>query len=159
MTASIRGCDIPFLSMHIQTQPFNGPLFGTTQVGRYQKKTFTHSQLSWSSNILYLLWSIASSLFNLRCLRVLFHSLSPGPLWSTSWSGTLYWILHEFRHPIIINFLQYMPIPLQPVLLWYRVMSSGGNCWITKGWDPVDDFAWYCKCYISQGSVATLLQT
>jgi len=104
MTASIRGCDIPFLSMHIQTQPFNGPLFGTTQVGQYQKKTFTHSQLSWSSNILYLLWSIASSLFNLRCLRVLFHCLSPGPLWSTSWSGTLYWILHEFRHPIIINF-------------------------------------------------------
>ena len=39
-------------------------------MGRDQKKTFTHSHLSWSSNILYhflhLLQSIASSLFNLR---------------------------------------------------------------------------------------------
>ena len=58
------------------------------------------------------------------CFTVLFRNLSPGPLWSTSWSGTLYFILHTFLHPIIILLSQNMPIPLQPVLLQYEIMSS-----------------------------------
>jgi len=29
-------------------------------------------------------------LVQFTCLTVLFHNLSPGPLWSTSWSGTLF---------------------------------------------------------------------
>ena len=30
------------------------------------------------------------------CLTVLFDNLSPGPLWSSSWSWTLYFVLHFF---------------------------------------------------------------
>jgi len=33
------------------------------------------------------------------CLTVFLHNLSPSPLWSTSWSGTLHIILHTFFHP------------------------------------------------------------
>jgi len=52
------------------TQPFNGPLSGTTQVDRFQKwhsPTQTHPdhQTSFVS-FLHLLWSIASSWFNLH---------------------------------------------------------------------------------------------
>ena len=53
-------------------------------------------------------------------LDSLFNNLSPGHLWSSSWSWTLNFILHAFLHPIIIFFSQHMPklpIPLQPVLL------------------------------------------
>jgi len=65
--------------------------------------TFTHAHLSWLSifdGFLHLLWSIASSLFNLpvqfMCLTVFLHNLSPSLLWCTSCSGTLYFILHTF---------------------------------------------------------------
>jgi len=37
------------------------------------------------------------------CLS-LFHNLSPSFLWSTSWPGTLHFILHAFLHPIIVFF-------------------------------------------------------
>jgi len=49
------------------------------------------------------------------CLTVFLHNLSPSPLWSTSWSGALYLILHTFLHPVIVSFSQYMSIPSQPV--------------------------------------------
>jgi len=51
------------------------------------------------------------------CFTVLFHNLSPSFLWSTSWPGTLHFILHTFLDPIIIVFSQHMPLPSQPVLL------------------------------------------
>jgi len=58
---------------------------------------------SWSSDILYQLspFTMIHSilLVQFMCLTVLFHNLSPGPLWSSSWSGTLYFILHTFLHP------------------------------------------------------------
>jgi len=38
-------------------------------------------------------------LFQFTCLTVLFHNLSLGPLWSSSWAGTVYFILHTFLHP------------------------------------------------------------
>ena len=44
------------------------------------------------------------------CLTVLFHNLCPSPLWFSSWSWALYFILHAFLHPIIIFFSQHMPI-------------------------------------------------
>jgi len=59
---------------------------------------FTNSQPSLSSDILYQLppsTTIYSNLFTyllfiqFMCLTVLFHNLPPGPLWSSSWSGTL----------------------------------------------------------------------
>ena len=42
------------------------------------------------------------------CLTVFIHNLSPSFLWSTSWPGTLHFILH-FLHPIIVFFSQHMP--------------------------------------------------
>ena len=56
-----------------RTTTFYGPLSGTTQVSLYQKKhspthTYTDHQPSFIS-FLYLLWSIASSLFNLRAWK------------------------------------------------------------------------------------------
>jgi len=41
----------------------------------------------------------------------LLHNLSPSPLWSTSWSGTLHIILQTFLYPIIVFFSQQMTIP------------------------------------------------
>ena len=51
------------------------------------------------------------------CLTVFFHNLSPSFLCSTSWPGTIHFILYTFHHPIIVFFSQQMPIPSQPVLL------------------------------------------
>ena len=55
---------------HTHTQPFNGPWFGTTRVGQYQKKhSPTHTHLDHRTsfiNFLHLLLSIASSVFSLR---------------------------------------------------------------------------------------------
>ena len=42
---------------------------------------------------------IASSfIVQFTCLTVLFHNLSPGPLWSSSWSRALYFILHAIKY-------------------------------------------------------------
>ena len=54
------------------------------------------------------------------CLTVLSYNLCPGPLWSSSWSWTLNFVLHAFLHPITIFFSQHMPISTQPVLLQYQ---------------------------------------
>jgi len=70
------------------TQLFNGPLSGTAWVGRYQKKhspTHTHPDHRTSFiNFLHLLWSIASSLFNVRS----WHSFS-----TTSTQSSLVFLL------------------------------------------------------------------
>ena len=64
------------------------------------EETFTHSHLSWSSIIPYLLppfitiHGILSVQF--MCLTVFFHNLFQSFLWSTSWPGTLHLILHTF---------------------------------------------------------------
>ena len=117
---------------HITCHSVNDKLSNTTTITTIQRpfvhnypggpvpeETFTHSHPSWSSDILYQLppSTIHSILLvQLTCLTVLFHNLSPGPLWSSSWSWTIYFILDAFLHPIII-FLQHLPIPSQPVLL------------------------------------------
>ena len=109
------------LCNYTHTQPFNGLWSRTTRVGRYQKKhspTHTHPDHQTSFIIFFHLQrSMASSLFILRAWQVLSYNLSPGPLWSSSWSWTLNFILHTLLHPIIIIFSQHMPIPTQPVLL------------------------------------------
>ena len=70
------------------------------------EETFTHSHLFWSSTILYQLppsTTIHSILpVQFTCLTAVLHNLSQSPLWSTSWSGTLHFILHRFLHPIIV---------------------------------------------------------
>ena len=64
------------------------------------------------------------------CLTVFFHNLCLGPLWFSSWSGTLFFIFHTFLHLVII-FSQHMPILSQPVLLqyWYCVVFSQLITW------------------------------
>jgi len=75
------------------------------------EEPFTHSHLSWSSIILYLLrpsTMIHSILPDSMCLTVFLHSLPPSPLWSISCSGTLHFILHTLLHPIIVFFSQHI---------------------------------------------------
>jgi len=118
------------LHTHTHTQLFNSLWSGTTRVGRYQKKhpltrimIIGHplsSSSIYNNDILFV---------HFTCLTVLSYNLSPGPLWSTSWSWTLNFILHTFLHPIIIFFSQHMSIPTQPVLLQYLVSLSQLLTW------------------------------
>ena len=102
------------------------------------EETFTHSHPSWSSDIPYQLppsTTIHSILLvQVACLTVLFHNLSSGPLWSSPWSGTFYFILHAFHHLIIIFFLQHMPIPSQPVFLFCSLAILCLQCFDAVGW-------------------------
>jgi len=88
---------------HTHTQPFNGRWSGTTRGGTVPEETITHSHPSWSSDILYQLPPFTTIhcilCVQFTCLTVLFDNLSPGPLLSSSWSWTLYFILHAFLHP------------------------------------------------------------
>ena len=111
---------------HTHTQPF----YGSVEIVRdnpgelVPEETFAHPHLSWSSIIPYLLpLSIMIHgilLAQFTCLTVFLHNRCPSFLWSTSWPGILHFILHTFLHPIIVFFLQNMPIPSQPILLYYR---------------------------------------
>ena len=91
-------------------------LSGTTWVSRYQKKhSPTHTYRGHQSFlicVLHLLLSVASSC-SVYVPDNLFHNL-PSFLRSTSWPGTLNFILHTC-HPIIVFFSLHMPIPLLPV--------------------------------------------
>jgi len=109
-------------------QPFYGSVDCTGEP--VPEETFTHSHvsLSWSSVIPCLLppsvmiYGILP--VQLTCLTVFLHNLCPSFLWSTSWPGTLHFILHTFLHPIIVFFSQHISIPSQPVLLSTKFMSS-----------------------------------
>jgi len=102
--------------MHTHTQPFYGSLnFVLDNLGEpIPEETFTHSHLSWSSVIPYLLppsimiHGILPVQFT--CLIFFFHNLSPSFLWSTSWSTNWHPLLdaHTFLHPIIVFFLQHV---------------------------------------------------
>jgi len=62
-----------------------------------------------------------------RHVTIFFHNLAPSFLWSTSWPGTLHFILHTLLHPIIVFFLQHMPIPSHDRNLFHcstDIMSS-----------------------------------
>jgi len=98
---------------------------------RVREETFTHSHLSWSSIVLYQLPPSATihSILPVQfsCLKVLLHNLSPSPLCfpfclspSTSYS------IHF--HPIIVFFLQHMPIPdniaIHTASLYYEDYTS-----------------------------------
>ena len=78
--------------LHTHTQLFKSRWSGTTRIGRYEKK-LTHSHPSWSSDILYQLFPFTTIhsivCVQFTCLTVLCDNLSPGPLWSSSWSWTL----------------------------------------------------------------------
>jgi len=111
-----------------QQQPFYGPLSETTWVSRYQKKTFTHSHLSWSSTIPYqhppptMVDSILPVQF--ICLTVFFHNLSPSPLWSPLRLAFSISVSNRFLQPITVFFLQHMPIPMQLFRCSTKLMLS-----------------------------------
>ena len=86
-------------------------------------ETFTHSHLLWPSVIPYQL-PPSIMIHDILAVQFMCHNLSPSFLWSTSRPGTLHFTLHTFLHPIIVFFLQHMPIPSQPVLLQYRGSRS-----------------------------------
>jgi len=70
-----------------------------------------HTHYDHQSSFTCFLHSIFLAQFT--CLTVFLYNLCPHPLWSTSWSGTLHFILYKFLHPIIVFFsLQHMPIQL-----------------------------------------------
>ena len=86
------------IPLTVRSIPLNRPFMGLPGVSWYQKKhspTHTHKdhQLSFIS-FFHLLWSIASSMFNLCAWQTFLYDLSPSPLWSTFGSGTLHFILH-----------------------------------------------------------------
>ena len=97
------------------------PAAQPTALNPVPEETFTHSHLSWSSIITYLLPPSTSITIHcilsvqITCLTVFYNNLSPSLLWSTSWPGTLHFILHTLLHPVIVFFSQHMPILLQPV--------------------------------------------
>ena len=76
-------------------------------MSRYQKKhspttiivVINHPYLLSPSTMTHGILRIQST-----CSTVFFHNLSPSFLWSTSWPGTLHFILHTFLHPIIVFF-------------------------------------------------------
>jgi len=87
------------LKAHTHTQPFYGSMdFVWDNPGEpVPEETFTHSHLSWSSivpNLLHPSNTIHGILpVQSTRLTILFHNLSPSLLWSTSWPGTLHFIL------------------------------------------------------------------
>ena len=94
-------------------QPFNGPLEISRWAGT-RRNILTYSHRSWSSNILYQLppsTKIHSILLvQFMCLAVLFHNRCPGPLWSSTWSGTLYFILHTSPNHLLSQYHCINPI-------------------------------------------------
>jgi len=69
-------------------------------------ETFTPSHLSWPSIVPYLLHppNTIHGILPVQSMRltIFFHNLSPSFLWSTSWPGTIHFILRTFLHPIIV---------------------------------------------------------
>ena len=57
-------------------------------------------------------------------LTVFFHNPSPSFLWSTSWPGTVHFILHTFLLPITVFFSQHMPIPRNLFCCRTKIVSS-----------------------------------
>ena len=119
------------LNIYNNNNNFYGPFSGINWVSLYVKKhlftlQFTHTliliinhPLSASST------TIHSILFvQFMHLTVFLHHLSPGALWSTSWSGIFYFILHIFLLTIIVFFSQHMLIPLLPFCCSTEIMWS-----------------------------------
>ena len=71
------------------------------------EESFTHySCRSHQSSVicfLHLLRSMASSMLNIHACQS-FCTISPTFLWSTSWPGTLHFILHTFLHRVVVFF-------------------------------------------------------
>ena len=89
------------------TQPFNSCLDSVRDNASEpvpKKHSPTHTYHGHQSSLLCILHPLQSIHVQFTCLTVFFHNLSPSFLWSTSWPGTLNFILHTFLHPIIVFF-------------------------------------------------------
>jgi len=64
------------------------------------------------------LGSCLTAFISKALLTIFFHS--PHYHLPPSMSSLVYLIFHTFSHPISVFFLQHMPIPSQPVLLYYQ---------------------------------------
>jgi len=103
---------------HTYTQPFYCSLhFVQDKSGEpVPEERFTHSHLSWSSVIPYLLHPSSTihgiPLFNLRAWQS-FSTISLQVFFGLSLglAPSLHTIIHTFLHPIIVFFSQHMPIP------------------------------------------------
>jgi len=92
-------CVIIKWDTHNHLMAFCPPLPGG---GLLPEEKCTHPHPAWSPDILYQLRP--SSMIHVilfvqfACLTVLFHNVCPGHFWSSTWSGTLYFILHTSNH-------------------------------------------------------------
>jgi len=115
---------------HTHTQLFYGCMdFVQDNPGKpVPKETFTHSHISWSLIIPYLLHP-STTIHGIlpvqsTCLTVFFHDLCLTFLWSSSWPGTLHFILHTFLHPVIVSFHNTCPYHCNLCCCSTEIMSS-----------------------------------
>jgi len=106
-------------------------LFETIQMSRYQKKhspihTYPYHQPLSSCPSTMIHSILRFKFMGLTLLTVFLHHLSPGPPWSTSWSGTPspHFILHTFLHPIIVFFHNTCPYHCNLFCCTTDIMSS-----------------------------------
>ena len=103
------------------------------------KETLTHSHPSWSSDILHQLppsTTILSILFvTFTCLTVLFHNLSPGSLWSSSWPWNLSsYSIHFFTqssssfHHIIGKHYQAVWLKIKSICSFFKFLVKNNLC-------------------------------
>jgi len=107
----------------------------------WYQKTFTHSHLSWSPIILDLIPPSTMIhiiiLVQFTCLAVFLHNLCPSPLWSTSQSGTLHFILHTFCHPIIVFFRNTWPYECNLLCCSAEILSSNLSLSLNSTWNSI----------------------
>jgi len=119
------------------------------------EETFNHLDLSWSLIILFQLppFTTIHRILPVQftCLTVFLHNLSPSPLWSTSWSGTLHFIIHKLLYPIILFFSQHMPIPLKPKLCHLILVSLSTHyleLYLNVTYPSDRSHLWLLNCYL-----------
>jgi len=115
---------------HARTQPFYSSMdFVRDNLGEpVPEETFTYSHLSWSSIVAYLLLP-SNTIYGIllvqsTCLTVFFHKLSPSFVWSTSWPGTLHFILIRFFTQLLSYFRNTCPCHRSLFCCSTKIMSS-----------------------------------
>jgi len=86
-----------------------------------------------------MIYSILSVQFT--CLTFFLHSLCPSFLWSSSWSGTLHFILHTFLHPIVVLFAAHD----HSIAIWFAVILKLYHLIVVSpslffSWNPIFSF-------------------
>ena len=70
------------------------------------------------------------------CLTVFLHNFCPSPLWSTSWSGTLHFILHTFLHPLVF-FWNTCPCHITTCFAVVLKLSSIPGVFLSSTWNSI----------------------